>query len=61
MATFGWTKVGNRRTTAGSMADAPNAIRTVSINSYRSLVSPAVDTLRAEFRYLARKNKISVL
>jgi hypothetical protein len=61
MGAFGWTKGGNRRTTAGRMTNAPAAIRKGSINSYLFLMSLVVDMEFTEFRNFYTKNKISVL
>ena len=59
MVAFGWEEGGNR-TTSGSMTDAPTAIRTGSMNSFRFLMSLVVDMLFTEFRNFTRKKKISV-
>jgi hypothetical protein len=58
MAALGWTKGGNRMSTAGSMMDAPAAIRTVSINSYPFRMPLVVDMLFSEFHNFTGKTKL---
>jgi len=61
MAALGWTKGGNRRTTAAGMTDAPAAIRTGWINSCLSLVSGCRQAIYSISLFYTEKNKINVL